>query len=204
MTGEFVIKQAGFYRELGGHGHETASAPSLRDAARSSGDWDEDRLVAYLEASHEIYTTMGAERDVIADDVWITGAGSLVTDGTFVWPTRWPSAPTDMCARSCGETRGTQGNPVGRPPAPTPLRPRSGKRQGRSTRASQAKSAAHQPRPIRPRPLPLLATVFTERGIDRHCDRTMLTLITWITGLAHRRRTDSRETTCSPYARVGP
>ncbi|WP_234367425.1 hypothetical protein [Streptomyces pluripotens] len=87
MTGEIMIKQAGFYRELGGSGHDTPPAPSLRDAARSSGEWDEDRLVAYLEASHEIYTTMGAERDVIADDVWITGAGSLVTDGTFVWPT---------------------------------------------------------------------------------------------------------------------
>ncbi|XUL89049.1 hypothetical protein ACQ86D_22430 [Streptomyces galilaeus] len=85
MTGETMIEQAGFYRELGGSGDGTA--PSLRDAGRSSGEWDEDRLVAYLEASHEIYTAMGAERDVIADDVWITGAGSLVTDGTYVWPT---------------------------------------------------------------------------------------------------------------------
>ncbi|MFI7388324.1 hypothetical protein [Streptomyces sp. NPDC049813] len=80
-----MIEQAGFYRELGGAGD--GAAPSLRDAGRSTGEWDEERLLAYLEASHEIYTVMGAERDVIADDVWITGAGSLITDGTYVWPT---------------------------------------------------------------------------------------------------------------------
>lgn len=81
-----MVEQAGFYRELGGARGGTA-VPSLRDAARDVGEWDEERLIAYLEASHEIYTTMGAERDVIADDVWITGAGSLTTDGTYVWPT---------------------------------------------------------------------------------------------------------------------
>ncbi|MFE9538515.1 hypothetical protein [Streptomyces sp. NPDC006691] len=80
-----MIEQAGFYRELGGPGDR--SAPSLRDAARSTGEWDEERLLAYLEASREIYTVMGAERDVIADDLGITGAGSLITDGTYVWPT---------------------------------------------------------------------------------------------------------------------
>ena len=86
MTGDTMIEQAGFYRELGG-ADDGAAAPSLRDAARSTGERDEERLLAYLEASHEIYTVMGAERDVIADDVWITGAGSLITDGTYVWPT---------------------------------------------------------------------------------------------------------------------
>ncbi|NEB73901.1 hypothetical protein G3I40_01400 [Streptomyces sp. SID14478] len=80
-----MIEDAGFYWELGGAGG--GKAPFLRDAARDVGEWDEERLLAYLEASHEIYTVMGAERDVIADDAWITGAGSLVTDGTYVWPT---------------------------------------------------------------------------------------------------------------------
>ncbi|MFJ3659392.1 hypothetical protein ACIPPM_02865 [Streptomyces sp. NPDC090119] len=60
--------------------------PSLRDAARAVGEGDEGRVLAYLDACPEIYTTMGAERDAIADDVWITGAGSLITDGTWVWP----------------------------------------------------------------------------------------------------------------------
>lgn len=29
---------------------------------------------------------MGAERDVISGDEWVGGAGSLVTDGEWVWP----------------------------------------------------------------------------------------------------------------------
>ncbi|WP_405551741.1 hypothetical protein [Streptomyces sp. NBC_01171] len=81
-----MIKQAGFYRELGGIGDKSAPAPSLRNSARAAGEWDEDRVLAYLDAGHEIFTAMGAERDVIGDDVWITGAGSLITDGTWMWP----------------------------------------------------------------------------------------------------------------------
>ncbi|MFJ4002011.1 hypothetical protein ACIPWL_00875 [Streptomyces sp. NPDC090023] len=81
-----MIKQAGLYRELGGTGDESAPAPSLRNSARVAGESDEDRVLAYLDAGHEIFTAMGAERDVIADDVWITGAGSLITDGTWLWP----------------------------------------------------------------------------------------------------------------------
>ncbi|MET7930086.1 hypothetical protein ABZT43_40430, partial [Streptomyces sp. NPDC005349] len=81
-----MIKQAGFYRELDGHGEGTNPAPSLRDAARRTGEWDEDRILGYMESSTEIFSAMGAERDVITDDVWITGAGSLITDGTWMWP----------------------------------------------------------------------------------------------------------------------
>ncbi|MET8957120.1 hypothetical protein ACWEQN_35900 [Streptomyces sp. NPDC004129] len=81
-----MIKRVGFFREHGGHGDPSASAPSLRDAARTTGERDEDRVVAYLESSTEIYSTMGAERDVITGDEWISGAGSLVTDGTWLWP----------------------------------------------------------------------------------------------------------------------
>ncbi|MCX4641475.1 hypothetical protein [Streptomyces sp. NBC_01446] len=81
-----MIKQAGFYRELDGHGEGKKPAPSLRDAARSTGEWDEDRILGYMESSTEIFSAMGAERDVITDDVWITGAGSLITDGTWMWP----------------------------------------------------------------------------------------------------------------------
>ncbi|MFF4209054.1 hypothetical protein ACFYZE_06755 [Streptomyces sp. NPDC001796] len=81
-----MIKRVGFFRELGGHGDRSASVPSLRDAVRPTGEWDEDRVIAYLESSTEIYSTMGAERDVITGDEWISGAGSLVTDGTWLWP----------------------------------------------------------------------------------------------------------------------
>ncbi|MER5802583.1 hypothetical protein [Streptomyces mirabilis] len=82
-----MIKRVGFYREFGGHGDPSASAsaPSLRDAVRAAGEWDEDQIVAYLESATEIYSTMGAERDVITGDDWIPGAGSLVTDGSWLW-----------------------------------------------------------------------------------------------------------------------
>ncbi|NED11579.1 hypothetical protein [Streptomyces sp. SID9124] len=82
-----MIKRAGFYREIGGQATTADDAPSLRDAVQASGPQDEDRILAYLESALEIYTTMGAERDALAGDEWITGAGSLVTDGTWLWPT---------------------------------------------------------------------------------------------------------------------
>ncbi|WP_043261548.1 hypothetical protein [Streptomyces sp. e14] len=82
-----MIKRAGFYREIGGQATTAHDAPSLHDAARDSGPWDEDRVLAYLESAPEIYSTMGARRDVLTGDEWITGAGSLLTDGTWLWPT---------------------------------------------------------------------------------------------------------------------
>ncbi|WP_333767528.1 hypothetical protein [Streptomyces sp. IBSBF 2435] len=53
---------------------------------RDTGTWDEDSVVAYLESAREIYSTMGAEQDVLTGDKWISGAGSLMTDGTWIWP----------------------------------------------------------------------------------------------------------------------
>ncbi|MER6259442.1 hypothetical protein ABT203_07550 [Streptomyces sp900105245] len=58
----------------------------LGHTARATGEEDEDSLVAYLESSTEIYSVLGAERDVVTGDTWIPGAGSLVTDGTWLWP----------------------------------------------------------------------------------------------------------------------
>ncbi|MFY4717717.1 hypothetical protein [Streptomyces sp. LaBMicrA B280] len=81
-----MIKRVGFFTELGGHSDASGPAPSLRDSTRVAGQWDEDQVVAYLESSTEIYSTMGAERDIITGDVWIPGAGSLVTDGAWLWP----------------------------------------------------------------------------------------------------------------------
>ncbi|MFG3202692.1 hypothetical protein [Streptomyces sp. NPDC048192] len=76
----------GFYQEFGADGTPSGTGASVHDAVRSAGEWDEDRIAAYLESSTEIYSTMGAERDVITRDAWISGAGSLVTDGTWLWP----------------------------------------------------------------------------------------------------------------------
>lgn len=83
-----MIKRVGFYQEFGDQGEPSASAsaPSLRDAVRAAAEWDEDRIVGYLQSSTEIYSAMGAERDVLTGDTWIPGAGSLVTDGTWLWP----------------------------------------------------------------------------------------------------------------------
>ncbi|MEW2295410.1 hypothetical protein ABZ719_22350 [Streptomyces sp. NPDC006743] len=81
-----MIKRAGFYREIGGQGIAADDAPSLRDAVQDSGPWDEDRILAYLGSALEIYTTMGAERDVLTGEEWIVGSGSLMTDGTWLWP----------------------------------------------------------------------------------------------------------------------
>ncbi|MFG2263993.1 hypothetical protein [Streptomyces sp. NPDC048720] len=81
-----MIKRAGFYREIGGQATTPDDAPSLRDAVQDSGPWDEDRVLAYLESALEIYTTMGAERDVLTGEEWIVGSGSLMTDGTWLWP----------------------------------------------------------------------------------------------------------------------
>lgn len=81
-----MTKRAGFYREIGGPDATAADAPSLHDAVRSSGPWDEDRVLAYLESAREIYTTMGAQHDALAGDEWIAGSESLLTDGTWIWP----------------------------------------------------------------------------------------------------------------------
>ncbi|MFE0351279.1 hypothetical protein [Streptomyces griseoluteus] len=81
-----MIKRAGFYREIGGQATTADDAPSLRDAVRDGGPWDEHRVLAYLESALEIYSTMGAERDVLTGEEWIVGSGSLMTDGTWLWP----------------------------------------------------------------------------------------------------------------------
>ncbi|UWE13341.1 hypothetical protein [Actinacidiphila bryophytorum] len=80
-----MIKRAGFYQETSGP-DAAGDAPSLRDAVRDTGPWDEDSVIAYLESALEVYSTMGAERDALTGDKWIAGAGSLLTDGTWIWP----------------------------------------------------------------------------------------------------------------------
>ncbi|WP_329177353.1 hypothetical protein [Streptomyces sp. NBC_01477] len=80
-----MIRRAGFYQETGGPG-AADDAPSLRDAVRDTGPWDEDSVIAYLESALEVYSTMGAERDALTGDEWISGSGSLLTDGTWIWP----------------------------------------------------------------------------------------------------------------------
>ncbi|MCM2412808.1 hypothetical protein [Streptomyces sp. RKAG290] len=44
-------------------------------------------MLEYMSSCREIYTTMGADLDVISnDEEFVDGAGSIITDGTWVWP----------------------------------------------------------------------------------------------------------------------
>ncbi|MEU4255232.1 hypothetical protein AB0B42_22980 [Streptomyces fradiae] len=80
-----MIKRVGFFREFAPQDADD-SAPSIHDAVRPSGPGDEYGVLAYLDSGTEIFSAMGAERDAISGDEWIAGAGSLVTDGTWMWP----------------------------------------------------------------------------------------------------------------------
>ncbi|MFJ2113242.1 MULTISPECIES: hypothetical protein [unclassified Streptomyces] len=80
-----MIKRIGFYREFNPQNPDD-SAPSIHDDVQSHALHDESQTLEYMSSSVEIYSTMGADRDVISDDEWIPGAGSLVTDGTWLWP----------------------------------------------------------------------------------------------------------------------
>ncbi|MEV6394384.1 hypothetical protein AB0M39_06295 [Streptomyces sp. NPDC051907] len=80
-----MIKRLGFFREFDPQNTDL-SAPSIHDAVRPTGPQDEAGLVAYLASGTEIFSAMGAERDVMTGDAWIPGAGSLVTDGAWLWP----------------------------------------------------------------------------------------------------------------------
>ncbi|MFJ2113240.1 MULTISPECIES: hypothetical protein [unclassified Streptomyces] len=84
-NGNVMIKRIGFYREFNPQNPDD-SAPSIHDDVRSHALHDESQTLEYMSSSVEIYSTMGADRDVISDDEWIPGAGSLVTDGTWLWP----------------------------------------------------------------------------------------------------------------------
>ncbi|MEU0278418.1 hypothetical protein [Streptomyces sp. NPDC006195] len=80
-----MIKRVGFYREFESQ-DPNDSAPSIHDAVRLHALYDEPRILEYISSGTEIFSAMGAERDVISHDEWIPGAGSLVTDGTWLWP----------------------------------------------------------------------------------------------------------------------
>lgn len=75
--------RVGFFREFTHDGPSTD--PSIHDAVRTHALYDEGGVAAYLESGAEIFTAMGADRDVVSGDEWVP-AGSLVTDGKWLWP----------------------------------------------------------------------------------------------------------------------
>ncbi|MFI0979248.1 hypothetical protein ACH4SP_19885 [Streptomyces sp. NPDC021093] len=78
-----MIQRVGFFREFT---HDEATAtPSIHDAVGTHALYDEAGIVAYLESGAEIFTAMGADRDVVSGDEWVP-SGSLSTDGKWLWP----------------------------------------------------------------------------------------------------------------------
>ncbi|MGA5559764.1 hypothetical protein ACPCUV_01015 [Streptomyces platensis] len=81
-----MIRRVGFFAEGNEDGDPAVYSESLTQAIDGPPAPDEDQILSYLKGGEEIFSTMGAERDVISGDEWVGGAGSLVTDGEWVWP----------------------------------------------------------------------------------------------------------------------
>lgn len=81
-----MTRRVGFYGEFNPQNTDE-SAPSIHRDVRPHALFDEAQILEYMSSCHEIYTTMGADLDVISNDrEFVAGAGSLITDGTWVWP----------------------------------------------------------------------------------------------------------------------
>lgn len=80
-----MIRTVGFFREQSPQwGIENKD--SVRSFVRSSGEADENEIVAYLANGADIFSEMGAEIDVLSSDEFaIAGGASLKTDGEWVW-----------------------------------------------------------------------------------------------------------------------
>ncbi|MEU8886425.1 hypothetical protein [Streptomyces sp. NPDC048442] len=78
-----MTQRVGFFREF--THDESGTDPSVHDAVCTHALYDEAGIVAYLESGTEIFTSMGADRDVVSGDEWVS-AGSLNTDGKWLWP----------------------------------------------------------------------------------------------------------------------
>jgi hypothetical protein len=80
-----MIRPVGFFTELS-PGWGLPGNGSIKDAVRPSGDPDERRILDYLRSGTEIWSEMSAGPDVLDPDAPnMTGIGSLITDGTWLW-----------------------------------------------------------------------------------------------------------------------
>ncbi|MGW7412817.1 hypothetical protein [Streptomyces sp. NPDC054863] len=78
-----MTQRVGFFREF--TPDDPSAAPSIHEAVGTHALYDEAGIVAYLESATEIFTAMGADRDVVSGDEWVP-SGSLSTDGKWLWP----------------------------------------------------------------------------------------------------------------------
>lgn len=79
------VHAVGFFDEFSpGWGFPTDGP--IEDAVRPQAGPDEDRLVSYLRDGAWIWAEMSAQRDVLdCDGPTLVGAGSLRTDGIWIW-----------------------------------------------------------------------------------------------------------------------
>ncbi|MFF5159845.1 hypothetical protein ACFY3N_27095 [Streptomyces sp. NPDC000348] len=80
-----MIRPVGFFTELS-PGWGLPENGSIKDAVRPSGHPDERRILDYLRSGTEIWSEMSAGPDVLDPEAPnMTGIGSLITDGTWLW-----------------------------------------------------------------------------------------------------------------------
>ena len=77
------MKFVGFFVELVG---DLARGVSIHDEPGGSRDYERGWLVAYLTAGVKIAATMGSAADPFNPQVFLTGVGSPLTDGEWIWP----------------------------------------------------------------------------------------------------------------------
>ncbi|MFF0514916.1 hypothetical protein [Streptomyces sp. NPDC004250] len=79
------VRPVGFFDELM-PGWGFRGGGSIKDAARTSGEPDEQGILSYLRQGAEIWSEMGAQPDVLdPEGPILAGAGSLYTDGVWLW-----------------------------------------------------------------------------------------------------------------------
>ncbi|WP_309062143.1 hypothetical protein [Streptomyces sp.] len=80
-----MIRPIGFFTELS-PGWGLPEDGSIKDAVRPTGEPDEQNILEYLRNGTEIWSEMSAGPDVLDPEAPnMTGIGSLVTDGTWLW-----------------------------------------------------------------------------------------------------------------------
>lgn len=77
------LKRIGFFRELR---HGKPDGPILRESLRAAAGLHDAELVAYLRAGVALMSAPGIVRDVLAPEAGIIGSLSILTDGTYAWP----------------------------------------------------------------------------------------------------------------------
>ncbi|MFE9772287.1 hypothetical protein ACFYOV_11540 [Streptomyces sp. NPDC005931] len=80
-----MIRPLGFFTELS-PGWGLPEDGSIRDAVRPAGEPDEQNILEYLRNGTEIWSETSAGPDVLDPEAsTMTGIGSLITDGTWLW-----------------------------------------------------------------------------------------------------------------------